>query len=460
MQEKSEKELKRIQFYKELIKHKLDGIRDIIGDLKYRVYLGVVEECNDYNELREIAELDMHIEFVEYVKKHILDKLNEDEVSIDDLREYYYGESMEYSEAEVVFSNIAEADDSFIALMAMALNNRFIHDEEIDEPEEIELDESALGDESEFDVYEDSEEPEQDSEFDIYEDSDEPEQDSEFDDESLYGDEEELEEDSDDVEVDEGNLYGDEIEEPEEADEELKENLEEPDEALEEPEEILEETEEALEEPEEVELELEEADDEPEINEDDFFVDSNELEEDEADNTDVEIDESDFFVDVDEEDDDTEDTSDEPEIDVDEDEFFVDGDDEVDDSEEEDDGINEEDFFVDGDDDIEEDVEEPVDDEIDENDFFVDSDEEEDDEGIDVDTLFGDESSSGGLFIPPVAKKPQSQQGGSTQPKTAAKHANTVFKDPRAQSVLDFMHRGLSGVIGPKRPNLNKGKTR
>lgn len=434
MQEKSEKELKRIQFYKELIKHKLDSIKDIIGDLKYRVYLGVVEECDDYNELREMAELDMHIEFVEYIKKYILDKLSEDNVSIDDLRAYYYGQDSENEEAEAVFSSITDADDSFITLMAMAVNNRFNLDEEIDEPEEIELDESALGDESEFDIYDGSEEPEQESEFD---------------DESLYGDEEELEEDNDDVEIGEEGLYGDGIEESEEADEELEES-----------EEALEELEEALEGPEEAEFEPEEADDEPEINEDDFFVDSDELEEDEVDNTDVEIDESDFFVDGDEEDDDTEDTSDEPEIDVDEDEFFVDGDDEVDDSEEEDEGISEEDFFVDGDDNIEEDVEEPVDDEIDENDFFVDSDEEEDDEGIDVDTLFGDEGSSGGLFVPPVAKKPQSQQGGSTRPKTEAKSANTVFKDPRAQSVLDFMHRGLSGVIGPKKRNPNKGKTR
>ena len=77
---------KQLAYFKEKIKHELEKIREDIGDLRYNLYVATVDQCDDYDQLREMAELEMQIDFIEYTKAFIKDRLHEKSVDIQDLK--------------------------------------------------------------------------------------------------------------------------------------------------------------------------------------------------------------------------------------------------------------------------------------------------------------------------------------------------------------------------------------
>lgn len=75
-----------IQFYKERIREKLLDLRDDIGEMRFKLYMAFVAECESYSELREMAEMEMQIELIEYTKTEIKQKLKDCNVCLDELR--------------------------------------------------------------------------------------------------------------------------------------------------------------------------------------------------------------------------------------------------------------------------------------------------------------------------------------------------------------------------------------
>lgn len=76
----------RLRFFKEKIKEQLELIKDDLGALRYKLYIAMVDECNNYDDLRDMAELEMQINMIEYTRKEIKSKLTESNTDIKELR--------------------------------------------------------------------------------------------------------------------------------------------------------------------------------------------------------------------------------------------------------------------------------------------------------------------------------------------------------------------------------------
>ena len=68
---------KQLQFFKHFIKEKLTTIENDIGHIRYKLYVAMVDECNNYDELREMAELEMQIDMIAYTNGELAGKLKE-----------------------------------------------------------------------------------------------------------------------------------------------------------------------------------------------------------------------------------------------------------------------------------------------------------------------------------------------------------------------------------------------
>ena len=78
---------KKLSFFKERIKEKLEQIREDIPEIRYKLWIASVDACDDYNELREMAELDMQLDLFEYTRNEINPKLEQLNMNITELRE-------------------------------------------------------------------------------------------------------------------------------------------------------------------------------------------------------------------------------------------------------------------------------------------------------------------------------------------------------------------------------------
>lgn len=143
---------KRLNYFKNKIRMSLEKIKDDLGDLRYELYLTMVDRCDDYKELREMAELEMQLEFIEYTRGQIMKPINDRQIDISDLNKVCYGPD----QADLVITEQTPIeDDGFYSaageqsneLLALALQRAIqsapltldhhpgISDEEIDEAE-------------------------------------------------------------------------------------------------------------------------------------------------------------------------------------------------------------------------------------------------------------------------------------------------------------------------------------
>ena len=77
---------KRLEYLKIRIKNQLDTIKDEIGPLRYKLYCAITDDCDNFEELRDMAEMELQIDALSY-SKGLMEKLKEYNVGIEDLRD-------------------------------------------------------------------------------------------------------------------------------------------------------------------------------------------------------------------------------------------------------------------------------------------------------------------------------------------------------------------------------------
>lgn len=338
--------MSKLIYFKEKIKKELDSIKDEIGELRYNLYINMVDTCNNYDELREMAELELQIDFLKYTKEAIKDKLQQRDVNINDLRKVYYP-SIEDEAPDLEEDEIEASIDDPDTLAAMAI---FVSKRLQDEPEEERNKEHTTG-----------ERIGQDIEIELTE-----EEELEILTNQALREEEEIQEDYGDTDEDGNDIIIDYDTDDEDDDEDDTDNLIEDGEGYFDSSNL---NEIEIEDDNDFFIEGEDIDNENNSEEDntdsldieddeDYFIDSSDDDTDENENgessegdndSDIEIDmnEDDLFIETDDEynaDDDT--NTDEIEIDMNEDNLFI----ETDEDENNDTSDGEDDYFANGDD--------------------------------------------------------------------------------------------------------------
>ena len=403
--------IKQLNFYKNRIKQQLDNIRSDIGDLKYELYIKMVDGCEDYYELLEMAELEMQIDFLNYTKGNIMSKLEKENITVRDLKEAIDNETMlhldkpiETDEEYEIMSNMEDMSEVDDSELDAAILRQLIQREEAMPEEERNRDNDYLpGMEVNARLEEQWEDEQLES---LFEFDDEDEEENEEDIDNILGDDD-YDEDWDDddilgVDIDDDNVLDN---WDEEDDDNVLDNWDEEDDDIldeEDEDDILgyddeyynENTDDAFDENSGISEEdfflasegsefsnnLEGVDDEIDL--DEFFSDDDDEEADESDDDyDGVFDEDDFFLGDDDEDFEDESYEDDDSDVIDEDDFFLD-DDELDEYDDSDDilGDEESDEDILGDEESDEDI-------LDDDDIF---DDEEDDDILD-DDIFDDD---------------------------------------------------------------------
>ena len=235
---------KGVEFLKNRILNWLNQVKDLLGPYRYRLFVAMVEECNDFDELRDMAELDLQMDLFDYVRDEIEPKLEELNLSLSDLRkldsDVDYSKLAKPANLELEPDDIMDAmdDDEVNSAMAAVLTARLANEpieekyrqeildftyesdpevacREIDDIDDAELAQYANAGAGEpDDMFEDDDESELEaySDYDQQKDEDSDNQDD-FDDSELlaYGDESgsEQEQESDEFEdFDDSELAG------------------------------------------------------------------------------------------------------------------------------------------------------------------------------------------------------------------------------------------------------------
>ena len=121
---------KAIDFLKNRIRARLAEVADQMGKYRFRLYMAMVDECNDFDELKEMAELDLQMDLFDYVRNEINPMLDELNMSIADVRRMDIGDipplSNPLQDYDIEPTEIEELmeDEEANAAMAMMLMNR------------------------------------------------------------------------------------------------------------------------------------------------------------------------------------------------------------------------------------------------------------------------------------------------------------------------------------------------
>jgi len=75
---------KKIQFFKNKIIARLDELKPFMSDVKYRLYISIINDCTNIDDIRDMAELDMQFNMIKYVNE-IADKLKLSNTNIGEL---------------------------------------------------------------------------------------------------------------------------------------------------------------------------------------------------------------------------------------------------------------------------------------------------------------------------------------------------------------------------------------
>lgn len=142
---------KQLEFFKEKIIQTLSEVRNDIGETRYSLYVQMVLQCNDYDELKEMAELEMQLDSIAYTKQSIKDKLTKQSVDIKDLRKVCYPPYNTSDEQVLETGELDEMidDPNTLSLMALQLQKRLEETppEELQRPQEFDADDFLTEDE-------------------------------------------------------------------------------------------------------------------------------------------------------------------------------------------------------------------------------------------------------------------------------------------------------------------------
>lgn len=199
---------KKLDFFKNRIRHILEEYKDELGDLRYRLYMEMVNQSNNYEEIKEMADLEMQVDLLEYTKNNIKNPLKKMNVEIKDIKREFNPNYDKYLEEDLMQNDIEDSIDSkeTMALLAFRLSrrvdeniednaDRIIYDEDNDEEDYFSDDNNSdsLDEDEDFDNTEEDEE-------DYFEDN--PEEETE---DSTNSDEYFIEDDTDEDDTDEDN---------------------------------------------------------------------------------------------------------------------------------------------------------------------------------------------------------------------------------------------------------------
>jgi len=102
--------IKQLNFFKNRILQQLEGIRGDIGELRYELYIKMVEACDNIDELKEMCELEMQIDFLNYTKGNIINKLEQENITVRELKEAIDNDKQEYLNMSIE----TDEEDEFI----------------------------------------------------------------------------------------------------------------------------------------------------------------------------------------------------------------------------------------------------------------------------------------------------------------------------------------------------------
>lgn len=228
----------KIDFYKKRIMERIDSVKDYMSNTKYRLYKSMVENCNDYNELLDMAEIDLQVTMFKYIQD-LQSKLENYGTNVSELstiknnvrtnqmviisskKKEKSGNMVDLSLEDI---NELMNDDDATAAMAMALSYQLstqplcekYHDEIIDSSriKEDNTDEVSIYDLDKLDTSSLEEslfiEDDEDAEDGMFDSMDDMLDGLEFDEDNIDEDEDNIDEDEDDIDIDDySHLFSD-----------------------------------------------------------------------------------------------------------------------------------------------------------------------------------------------------------------------------------------------------------
>ena len=75
-----------LKYFKEKLNKQLDSVKELLGEYRYKVFSVMVNTCEDYDELKMMADIEMQLDSLEYTKKRVKDRLDKRDVSIKDIK--------------------------------------------------------------------------------------------------------------------------------------------------------------------------------------------------------------------------------------------------------------------------------------------------------------------------------------------------------------------------------------
>ena len=77
-------EERKIQFFKNKITARLEELRDFMPEIKYKLYKTMIDDCDSYEEIREMAEMDLQLNMIHYVNE-LKGKLKDNNTNLEEL---------------------------------------------------------------------------------------------------------------------------------------------------------------------------------------------------------------------------------------------------------------------------------------------------------------------------------------------------------------------------------------
>lgn len=74
----------KVTYFKNKIEKRLEELRPYMSDVKYRLYTSMIKDCTSFDQVREMAELDMQFNMIKYVKE-LEEKLKLSDTNIEEL---------------------------------------------------------------------------------------------------------------------------------------------------------------------------------------------------------------------------------------------------------------------------------------------------------------------------------------------------------------------------------------
>ena len=74
----------KVLFFKNKIKNRIEELKPFMSDLKYKLYISMIEDCDNLEEIREMAELDLQFNMIKYVRD-LDNKLKLSDTNIEEL---------------------------------------------------------------------------------------------------------------------------------------------------------------------------------------------------------------------------------------------------------------------------------------------------------------------------------------------------------------------------------------